>query len=648
MLPPKTAPPAQLYDTLPIELRAQRQWVVYRNEKRGGKWTKVPYTSRTGRRADTTDPETWATHEEAIAALESGKYAGIGYVFSEGDPFTGVDLDECVTPETSAVSEWAWEWVDAFASYAEISPSGTGLHIVMRGHTPGRKNQRAGVEAYSSARFFTITGDAITGGGLRELPDRQDVLDRLATKYFSPQQRRSAEPPPTATEPVDLEDRELLEKARKARNGQGERFVALYDQGDYLEHASHSEARHELLRMLAFWTAWDAARMSRLYEGSALYHVPGYARKWARLGDRECRNAITATPRAYRQPARAGKEDGGELVHVIAALKAQAAHLAWEGRGGPTDSAVYNAIVNISATYGSMAKKGIIVSADLRTLALEAGTSIPTIRKALLRLREDRNLLRLSKKSTGTRAAVYLLRYPDATQGLHTNLCEDYVQPLSQLRNPGPATDKEFDKNGRKLSQGTRFLLRRLGKLSALVVGRVAVAGSGGITVLELARALERRPYNLRRTLKKVLDAGLVVDDGEGRLAAPSNLEQRLRAELEASGCDDAKRRNAVRYTREREAFRTRRGRGADQGPTDEDMERERLQRVQDALDVLQERGTGPAMILRSYVAGETRCFEYVVSAVAFHYGCASSDTWKAPVERAVELITEPRSGRIG
>ncbi|MBA3471926.1 MAG: hypothetical protein H0T57_01640, partial [Rubrobacter sp.] len=294
------------------------------------------------------------------------------------------------------------------------------------------------------------------------------------------------------------------------------------------------------------------------------------------------------------------------------------------------------------------AKKGIIVSADLRTLALEAGTSIPTIRKALLRLREDRNLLRLSKKSTGTRAAVYLLRYPDATQGLHTNLCEDYVQPLSQLRNPGPATDKEFDKNGRKLSQGTRFLLRRLGKLSALVVGRVAVAGSGGITVLELARALERRPYNLRRTLKKVLDAGLVVDDGEGRLAAPSNLEQRLRAELEASGCDDAKRRNAVRYTREREAFRTRRGRGADQGPTDEDMERERLQRVQDALDVLQERGTGPAMILRSYVAGETRCFEYVVSAVAFHYGCASSDTWKAPVERAVELITEPRSGRIG
>jgi predicted transcriptional regulator len=635
-----------VYQPIPPELREQEQWVCWQYEKRAGKWTKVPYDPHTGKQASTTNPETWAGFEEAVTACERGGYSGIGYVFAEDDPFAGVDLDDCVCPETGAIEVWAWELVDDFNTYAEISPSGGGLHLIMRGKAPDRKNQRAGVEAYSTARFFTITGDAVTGGGLGTIPDRQGALDRLCAQFFPPDRPDPTDPtpPPSAAEPVGLDDRALLDKARGARNGAGDRFTALYDRGEFLDHPSHSEARHELLRHLAFWSAWDPERMSRLYEGSALHNMPGYARKWARLGDRECKNAIAATPRAYGQHARAGKEDGGELAHVIAALKAQAAGMPWEGRGGPTDRAVYDALLEIAATYGTIATKGVIISADMRSLALKAGTSATTARKALQRLREDRNLLRLSKKSTGTRAAVYLLHYPPAPQGLHTIQCVDYVQPLRELRNRGPSSAKEFDKNGRRISRGAQHLLERLGKLVALVVGRVAAAGGDGITPAELAAALDRRPDNVRRTVKKAADAGLVLEDEDGRLTVPDNLEDLLRVELEQSGCDDAKQRDAERYARNRESFRRRRERKADPGPTEEDMDRERLQRKQDALEALQTPGIGPALILQSYLKGETGCFEYVVNAVARHYGCAAGEMWKEPVEEAVAMIEELRA----
>lgn len=631
----------EVADQVPPELKLREQWVTWRYELRhNNKKTKVLYNPRTGRRASSTDRDTWCLFIEALKAYESGRYDGIGFVFAKEDPYAGIDLDKVRDPHTGAVAEWATEWVGTFDGYAEVSPSGSGLHIIVRGQAPDRKNQTAGVEAYSTKRFFTFTGEAIST--IREISERQDVLDRFCEKFF-PTKRHVRSPEPKAgseRQPVDIDDRELLERARAARGGVGERFAAFYDQGDFLEHASHSEARHELLKYLAFWTGWDAERMSRLYEGSALYQIPGYAKKWARLGDRECQRAISATPRAYRQEARHSKEPGGELAPAIAALRAQAAAMAWEGRGGPIDRALYGVSLDIAAKYGTVVKRGILFSADMRTLALDAGVgSLNTVRISLQRLCEDRGLLRLSKKSTGKRATVYLLRYPKAAQGCYTNQCEDYVPPLSQFRNPGPHTNKEFDKNGRKLVQDTRFLLQRLTKLTALVIEHVALAGSAGITEFELARDLKRKPHNVRRVLVKALGAQLLVEGADLRFRVPDNLAWRLEQELEHSGCNEARGRAARRYDEERKAFYSRWERQPDVAPSAEDMERERLQRVQDALDILQDSGTGPALILQSYFAGETQSFEYVVNAVAYYYGCSNSELWRESVERAVELV---------
>jgi putative DNA primase/helicase len=141
---------------IPEELKARPQWVNWRLEERNGDFTKVPYTPRTGRRASSTDLLTWGTFDEALATLQKGDYDGIGFVFSSGDPYCGVDLDGCRNPETGKVDEWAQGIVKDLDGYAAVSPSGRGVHVIVRGKTPNRR--RGQIEIYSSERFFTMTG----------------------------------------------------------------------------------------------------------------------------------------------------------------------------------------------------------------------------------------------------------------------------------------------------------------------------------------------------------------------------------------------------------------------------------------------------------------------------------------------------------
>lgn len=150
-------------DCIPEELRARHQWVAWRLEERKGEVTKVPYTPRTGCRASSTDLMTWSTFEKVLEAYESGKrYDGIGFVFCSGDPYVGVDLDGCVGPETGEIAPWAVRIIDALDSYAELSPSGRGVHIIARGKIPAG-GRRGPVEVYRQDRFFTVTGHILGG-----------------------------------------------------------------------------------------------------------------------------------------------------------------------------------------------------------------------------------------------------------------------------------------------------------------------------------------------------------------------------------------------------------------------------------------------------------------------------------------------------
>src|SRR5881394_4068543 len=109
---PEGAPlPRPVYvEAIAAELKARPQWVLWRYEQRGGKWTKVPYqTNRARAAADAS--ATWTTFELAWAQYGRGGYAGLGFVFSPDDPYTGVDLDKCRDPETRVIDPWALDIV---------------------------------------------------------------------------------------------------------------------------------------------------------------------------------------------------------------------------------------------------------------------------------------------------------------------------------------------------------------------------------------------------------------------------------------------------------------------------------------------------------------------------------------------------------
>jgi putative DNA primase/helicase len=160
----QTAPNKRLLlvkvEGIPEELRVRPQWVVWKAV--GDKPDKVPYSARTGRRASSTDLLTWSTFQEALEAYENGDFAGLGFVFSSGDPYTGIDLDDCVDAD-GEIALWALEIVRYFDSYTELSATGTGLHVIVRGEVPNRRKDE--VEVYSSKRFFTVTGHVVEVSG---------------------------------------------------------------------------------------------------------------------------------------------------------------------------------------------------------------------------------------------------------------------------------------------------------------------------------------------------------------------------------------------------------------------------------------------------------------------------------------------------
>jgi putative DNA primase/helicase len=432
---PKAHPSGESLN-IPRELRERDQWVLWRYEKRGGKRTKVPYDPDTLKRADTTAPETWGTYRKATRVLraQGEHFDGIGFVLSDTDPYAGIDFDGVLDPDTGAIDARVLTWLERLGGYIEVSPSGRGLHAFVQGAAPNRNNREAGVEAYSRARFFTITGDALAGGG-GSLPERQSVIDDLAERFFTKPDSALHYQREHSGNPVPEDDAPLLERARNSRRGA--EFRRLYDAGGTSEYPSHSEADFALCKTLAFWTAWDAERIDRLFRASALYRP-----KWDR-GDYAARTiaaAISATPRAYRQPPREDAVDDPR-ARTVATLRTIAAQESWAGRSGPTDAAVFGAMVDIAERYGTPCERGVIVSADTRTLALDAGVSLPTAAKSLERLRQDRKMIRLIQRGRGTRAAVYMMMV-NLRKGYTQNSCDAYVQPLRKLRNAAPISQK--------------------------------------------------------------------------------------------------------------------------------------------------------------------------------------------------------------
>lgn len=172
------------FDRIPAELRALPQWVCWRGKKIDGKLTKEPFIPGTNQHASSSDRSTWRSFDEAVANVgHAAPYvvSGIGFVFSENDPYCGIDLDDIKEKDTAkrkVIVDKQKLLYDSCPSYTELSPSKNGAHIIVKASIPTGVHPD-GFGIFSQGRFFTFTGDVI-----RDLPiiDCQSVINDFALK----------------------------------------------------------------------------------------------------------------------------------------------------------------------------------------------------------------------------------------------------------------------------------------------------------------------------------------------------------------------------------------------------------------------------------------------------------------------------------
>jgi hypothetical protein len=144
-------------------LRDEPCWVAWGYVWKNGRWTKPPLNPRTGRLASVSNPTTWATFDVAVGGAERHGVAGVGLVLTDDGDIIGIDLDDCIT-DAGTFSPLAAEIIGYGESYAEVSPSGEGIRIFVRGKIEkALKDDVLGVDIYGTGRYLTVTGNKIGG-----------------------------------------------------------------------------------------------------------------------------------------------------------------------------------------------------------------------------------------------------------------------------------------------------------------------------------------------------------------------------------------------------------------------------------------------------------------------------------------------------
>jgi putative DNA primase/helicase len=177
---------------IPQTFKQLSRWKLWRLERRDGTETKVPYRID-GRKASPTNPNDWTDFDTAVRAFDPEKYDGLGFVLTKEDGIVCIDLDECIG-EDGKICDEAMDIVKMMNSWAEVSYSGKGLHILVRGTKPTDKckaQSKTGkiksIEVYDSGRFVAITGNHLSFTPL-DIMERQSELNALCALYFPKQE----------------------------------------------------------------------------------------------------------------------------------------------------------------------------------------------------------------------------------------------------------------------------------------------------------------------------------------------------------------------------------------------------------------------------------------------------------------------------
>lgn len=267
-------------NAIPSELKQYKQWILWVKEPGdNGKMKKVPHSPLTGRRIDAHDSEHWVSFSEAIEKVAQHMLDGIGFVFTEDDPFVGIDLDHCLNHDGEVTNEKARRILELAKSYNETSPSGTGAKIfgkTSRKRLPNGKFARRNgdYEIYIGKRFFTVTGWGDTE--IREIDDVIDEIFTLIDGDGTAQKLQPARLSPAQSLPENelaspksnnserLDDRTIIRKILSHKKGR------LLLDGDTKLYESDSEADLALCGLIARYTD-EEEQIDRIFRKSGLY-----------------------------------------------------------------------------------------------------------------------------------------------------------------------------------------------------------------------------------------------------------------------------------------------------------------------------------------------------------------------------------------
>ena len=220
----KPSPVFPAADRAPAELLDKPRWVGFRYKWNGHEWKKPPCSAITGEERDW--PKSGAVFSEAVAGAAKLRLDGVGLHLREGDGLCGIDFDDCRDPETGKVDPAVESWLRWFASYSEISVSGTGIHVICRGSvakaltaTPLPDSNGAKVEMYSHSRYLTFTGNRI--GNPVTIVDCQPGIDKLLAHLGQASGPGTRDPRPMSKSSARKIHADNLAALRSAAQGEG-------------------------------------------------------------------------------------------------------------------------------------------------------------------------------------------------------------------------------------------------------------------------------------------------------------------------------------------------------------------------------------------------------------------------------------------
>ena len=287
------------YQNIPDELKTIPNWVNWRYENKPGrdKLTKPPLNPIGLQYAKPNDPATWGTFGSVCGNLYNHPDIGIGFHLGTPDRptgYMGIDLDHVMT-DGRITDTAALEIFETLDSYTEITPSGDGLHILIKADvTEDRAKRKGNIEIYRTGRYLTMTGDRY--GNRTTIEERTAEIKEIIEKYLTdtePEQQTqgaAAAPSPVGT----VDPWTLAGAAHEPWSGQPDpddvviqkmtaqdsKAAALW-KGDTSGNGNdHSAADQALINKLVYWTNGNAAQVDRLFRQSGLMRD-----KWDKVHD---------------------------------------------------------------------------------------------------------------------------------------------------------------------------------------------------------------------------------------------------------------------------------------------------------------------------------------------------------------------------